>query len=351
MLALIIIGELNFWSAPVNFQTEPIANVSQWSSIGASVLAACGSLYMLLARHLDKAEQEETAPYASGPCHCLCHEHGSNRPDSLSDDPEMEEMTRPPLSAPAPDPDLRVSRRDTSPTHPLAPVRTDTYPDSEDAARGLGIHTIDSNSSVTGSRRDVTKALMKIATAFGTASADRFDDHQFRQGKATGFPEIPGEGNRNSKLSQIKQQWGEPSDDIEEGLTPRGRRSRANSFNGSIYRSPSIASRAPSPQPRARAQTTGPGLSFLGLPTSHSPESTSESVFPARPSAELEQTKSQATVVTLHEGPNSPAIVLSSEDDVFEEPADISGTATAAASVVEQPVPEEKQEAPRHAKG
>ena len=307
---------------------------------------------MLLAKHIDKAEQEDTTPpQPSSPCHCLCHEHGSNRPDSQSDIPEMEEIPRTPLSASAPDTDFRIPRRDTSPTHPLVPVRTDTYPDSEDAARGLGIHTLDSNSSTTGNRREVTKALMKIATAFGTASADRFDDHQFRQGKATGFPEIPGEGNRNSKLSQIKQQWGEPSDDLDEGLTPRGRRSRANSFNGSIYRSPSIASRAPSPQPRARAQTTGPGLSFLGLPTTHSPESTSDSVFPARPSAELEQTRSQATVVTLHEGPNSPAIVLSSEDDVFDEPAEFSAPAATAAVVVQQRVSEEIPQAPRQTKG
>jgi hypothetical protein len=208
------------------------------------------------------------------------------------------------------------------------PIRTETYPDSEDAARWLGIHTIDSNSSTGGTRHEVTKALLNFAATFGTTSGNnRFDDHAFRQGKVTGFPEIPGEGNRNVMLNQIKQQWGEPSADIDDGLTPRGRRSRANSFNGSISRSNSIGPRARSPQPPQpppqRSPTAGPSTSsMLGLPTTHSPESTSESIFPSRPSAELEKTKSQGTgtVITLHQGPNSPAIVLSSEDEPSETP-------------------------------
>jgi hypothetical protein len=254
-------------------------------------------------------------------CHCTCHGHGSIRPHSISDTSEPAEPSRPPPVVMT-ETDIRAFRRETEPAYMLSPTRTETYPDSEDAFRGLGIHPVDSNTNTSsvGNRSGVTNALMKFATSLGTTSSDRFDDHAFRQGKVTGFPEIPGELNRNSRLNHIKRQWGESNTDIEDGLVPRGRRSRANSFNGSISRANSIGPRTHSPQPPPRSPTTGPGTSILGLPTTHSPESTSEPIFPSRPSAEGEQPKSQGTVVTLHEGPNSPAIVLSSDDEPGDNP-------------------------------
>ncbi|KAK4034176.1 hypothetical protein C8A01DRAFT_49373 [Parachaetomium inaequale] len=328
VLAVIVAGELNFWSKPLYFQTEPIANIGQWSNVLASVFAACGSLYMLLARYLDRAEKGILTEDHLEACNCTCHGHGSSGPGSLSDNTETAQVPRP-APARTTDADLHIYRQDTASTHMLSPIRTETYPDSEDTARGLGIHTIDSNSSTGGNRHEVTKALLNFAATFGTASSgNRFDDHAFRTGKVTGFPEIPGEFNRNVLLPQIKQQWGEPSADIEDGLTPRGRRSRANSFNGSLSRSNSIGPRARSPQPPPPAPprsptAAGPSTSMLGLPTTHSPESTSESIFPSRPSAELDKTKSQSTVITLHQGPNSPAIVLSSEDEPSETPESV----------------------------
>ncbi|KAK4098007.1 hypothetical protein N658DRAFT_518282 [Parathielavia hyrcaniae] len=355
VLALIIIGERNFWSGPVQYQTEPPANIGQWNSILASVFAAGGSLYMLLSAYLRKAEEGTPAVHSAGPCHCSCHEHSGSRSDFSSDHPITIEMPREPPSARTTDTDVTVGRHDTSPSHPPPAGRTDTYPDSDEAARGLGIHTINSNSSApSGSRHEVTKALMKFANALGTASPDRFDDSAFRHGKATGFPEVPGEGNRNSKLQQIKQQWsGElnpDDDDDDDGLTPRGRRSRANSLNSSsivISRTHSIGPRAYSPQPpqpppppkaQPQPQACPGGPSLLGPPTAQSPENASEPVFPARrPSPdELEQTRSQSgTVVTLHQGPNSPAIVLSSDD----EPRDASFPRVVVSAAVERPTP------------
>ncbi len=289
----------------------------------------------MLARYLQTAEQGGPQVYPTSPCHCLCHEHGGSRSDSLSDHADIRVITRPPPSTTTVDSDPHIIRRDTSPANPLSPIRTDTYPASEDTTSGLGIHSMDSNSPT-----GATRALIRIATALGTASADRFDDQSFRQGKATGFPEVPGEGNRNSRLSQNRQLWG---DDLDDCLTPRGGRSRANSFNGSIYRSHS-ASRAPSPQPRQRSQTTGPGIGtsslVLGLPPTHSPESTSEPIFPARPSAELVPVRSATIpVITLHEGPGSPAIVLSVEDGLVEEPVEVSVSIAVSSSQPERPAP------------
>jgi hypothetical protein len=279
---------------------------------------------MLVSAYLRKAEEAESIVHAEGPCNCACHGHDSSRPGSLSDHPETAEVPRPTASA-GTDVGLGIGRRDTSPNYALTSIRTDTYPDIDAEARELGIQPVTSNPSVGGSRHEVTKALVRIANALGTPSPDRFDDSAFRHGKATGFPEVPGEGNRNSKLPQIKQQWGELNPDDDDGLTSRGRRSRANSFNGgSISRANSIGPRSPSaqPPPMKPPSPTDPATSasFLGLPTTHSPESVSEPVFPTRPSAELEKTKSQSTVITLHQRVGSPAIVLSSDD----EPSDAS---------------------------
>ena len=385
VLALIIVGEINFWSDPVKNQTDPIANISQWSNIVGAVLTACGSLYLLLAKYLKTAEREATMPYltADAPCHCNCHHHDGHdslRHDSLSDNlhPDMVEIPRSPLSDRAvTDPPFHspLARADTTPVHPSGPLRIDTFPDDPSARLGLGIHTLDSNASTTPTtttnKNDVTRALMKLANSFGNPSEDRFNDNKFRHGKATGFPTIPGEDNRNRMLNQIKQQWGELTDEDEiagaagAGLTPRGRRSRANSFN-SVYRSPSAA-RTPSPHPPTRSQTAGPvaAPAYLGLPRTHSPESTSESIFPSRPSAEMDpprspigegrwegrapehQPKSQGTMVTLHEGtlaeggPVSPAIVLVVEEEaVVEEPegVDVMGEMVMGEVVVMQSV-------------
>ncbi|KAK3303649.1 uncharacterized protein B0T15DRAFT_486999 [Chaetomium strumarium] len=311
VLALIIVGELNFWSEPVRYETEPIANVGQWSNIAASVFAACGSLYMLLAESLETADNEFEGIVAcpSRSCHCTCHERGSNHPGSLSDRVETAESTRSPQ---------RTTTLDTMP---------DTQSHGEDHGHGLGITRIDSGgSSSTGNQQ---KGWMRIATALGTASPGRYDDRDFREGKATGFPEIPGEVTRNPNLNKIKEQWGQPSLDGDDAHTIRGRRSRANSFN-SVSRPSSIGPRPRSPQPPITPQP--PSASFLGLPTTTSPETSTETTFPSRPSTELEKTKSSGTVVTLHEGPNSPAIVLSSE----EEPSEPSDPGAATPPATEQ---------------
>ncbi|AEO63917.1 uncharacterized protein THITE_2109532 [Thermothielavioides terrestris NRRL 8126] len=357
VLALIVTGELNFWSKAMKYDTDPLGNISQWSSIAASVFAACGSLYMLFAEGLEVQENLATPAYPAGVCTCLCHEH-SSRSDSLSDNDAANMQQIQAQGAPT---NAGLGRRATSPARMLTPVRTDTAPDTDSQAHGLGIRPMDSGSS-TGSRRDVRNALMRFATALGTVSPTRFDDYEFRHGEATAFPQVPGEENRNRRLPQIREQWGQSTLDADDTLTPRGRRSRANSFHGTTAsRSNSVGPPASSPESPTPARPSA--ASFLGLPTTSSPESMTEPVFPARPSAELETARPSAeretawpsaepetarpsaksetarrrgnTVVTLHEGLNSPAIVLSSD----EEPSQTSPPAAASAGPAERPPP------------
>ena len=274
-----------------------------------------------------------------GHCACPCHEHGSTSQDPRSDDEETEDMpqSQQPGTTPV---TATICRRDTSPSRFLAPIRTITHPDEHDShATGLGLQMVETSSSSAGKRPEVARILSNIAEKFGTASPDRYNDYEFKHGKATGFPEIPGEENRNSKLIQIKEQWGQHDPDGDDALTPRGR-SRANSFNGddaliprgrSRAHSFSSISRSHSPQP----PKTPTGTSFLGLPMTESPKASSESVFPVQPSAELEKPNSPTIVVTLHSAAGSPDIVLSSDD----EPNHASGSGAASSPPADKTAP------------
>lgn len=80
-----------------------------------------------------------------------------------------------------------------------------------------------------GNRRKVAKALTAIGDYFTTAAPNRFDDSEFKLGKALNFPELPGEENRNPALPQIREQYNHGRD-LSGNVTP----SRAGSFIGSI---------------------------------------------------------------------------------------------------------------------
>jgi hypothetical protein len=126
-------------------------------------------------------------------------------------------------------------------THTTA-TRTATI-NSEDVSSKL-LHTTTTRSSKhpdRGKRRQVAKSLASISTYIGTAARDRFDDTAFKTGEALDFPEVPGESNRNPKLSQIRQTYNRPP-----------------SFNGSIrsgVEGQASSMRAASPSPLRRVET------------------------------------------------------------------------------------------------
>lgn len=299
----------------------------QWAPMVASGLAAIGSLYMLLAERLEAVELE-MIPDSRGP-HCTCPIHGcgSSRRGSHSDVTETVELPRSPRRAATRE--ARTRRRTTSSGNIPVPSRSHSRSSSDAISQnglhqGLGIlQLVDSRSSGAGKRPEVERILSNIAHKFGTAAPDRHDDNGFKHGEATGFPEIPGEEYRNHHLIRIKKQWGQSGPEDDESLTPRGRRSRANSFVGSVSgaagvsRPASLASRAQSPH---REGTVRPAsTTLLALPTT-SPRTSYETgpfvVTP--PSPELDRPRSCTTVVTLHNGHDSPSIIVSSEPESTE---------------------------------
>ncbi|KAJ4855998.1 hypothetical protein T069G_09366 [Trichoderma breve] len=84
-VAIIVVGEINFFSNPVNYQAEPLAAIGQWSTLVGTGLAAVGSLYILLARDRDVESQEPqpNANHNGTSCH-HCPEHGSSHGSSAT---------------------------------------------------------------------------------------------------------------------------------------------------------------------------------------------------------------------------------------------------------------------------
>jgi hypothetical protein len=107
----------------------------------------------------------------------------------------------------------------------------------------------------TGNRRKVAQGLTAVADYLGTPALDRFDDSEFKHGKAVDFPEIPGEEHRNRALPQIRTQYNQTRDE-DGNVTPLAREqsshSRAPSITGSFVsglgiEGVSIAPRSSSP--------------------------------------------------------------------------------------------------------
>ncbi|OTB01823.1 hypothetical protein M426DRAFT_74983 [Hypoxylon sp. CI-4A] len=368
ILAILIFGERNFWSQQVNWQTEPMQSIGQWAPIVGTALAALGSVYVLLVAEM-KVEEAESYLEASDQRHCNCSHHhfdhgkhsnpyaesdsdyprGSTElqgihsvtPDSLYLNP----TTSPPTEGPN---GLFVGPSHHRPASNSADIQSSSSNSerehSTDIADQQATHDI-------GNRRKIRKMLWRFSDYLGTAAQDRFDDSEFRQGKALDFPEVPAEELRNPDLHHIRKVY---NPHCEDEPAPSIRTTRAGSFVGSVASRSSVEgggsaisriitapplSRSASPAPTAlgvlRASTlpvtessTSP-LSATPMrgrsrqrsdtlevpaPVHHNPSSSwsTQSTSPATP---------VTTTITNSQG--SPTIMISSDTDmspVVEDP-------------------------------
>ncbi|KAM0719432.1 hypothetical protein Q7P37_005337 [Cladosporium fusiforme] len=152
ILAVLIIGERNFFSTQIDYQTEPIVSIGQWAPIVGTGLALFGSLYVALAAT-------------------------ANLEDSHTDGPSRSPSNRSPRGHESP-------RRLTNDL-----TRTQTH------------------ATLEGTRRTVAGWLTTVAEYVGTPQKKSYDDDGFRRGRAMGFPAIPGEENRNPDLPRFTAQW------------------------------------------------------------------------------------------------------------------------------------------------
>jgi hypothetical protein len=219
--------------------------IGQWAPIVGTFLAVIGSLYLL------KVMQDQDTSLSTSTTHCNCsHDHHVGELQQTRGAPHSDDRTpssldaqsihsnhfgqpvRPPMSSPEMH-EIRSLRSMT--TIDTAHMRTSSGDMAFTTSRPP-LQT-QSQTSDAGGRRKVAQTLQTVGNAFlGTAPHDWYDDSEFKQGTASDFPEIPGEKQRNSALTQIKKQYN-PRRDTEGNATPmlRAQRSRAESFNGSVF--------------------------------------------------------------------------------------------------------------------
>lgn len=200
-----------------------------------------------------------------------------------------------------------------------------------------------------GKRRAVANMLMSVGNYIGTAAPNRFDDSEFKHGKALDFPEIPGEEHRNSALPKIRDRYNQ-SRDMDSNVTPLPRElsSRPGSFVGSVVsgrdieselatpieaspyppQSPRAQSPLPSPitsrRPRASTLPAGQASFQLRNPPSSSSHGSDEgsplrrrdtlevpSITHHHPLRNEQSASSSQPFVTVRESRDSPAIVVS----------------------------------------
>lgn len=166
-----------------------------------------------------------------------------------------------------------------------------------------------------GNRRKVANVLTAISNYVGTAAYERFDDSEFKRGKAVDFPEIPGEEHRNRELPRIREQYNQYQD-AHGNVRLREQRSRAGSFTNSVasglgVEGSSTKSRAASPQPPQSPHSSSP------LPSPTTPRRPHASTLPA-----------ERTSFGLHNPPSSSSAgpsggMLRQRRDTLEVPSPV----------------------------
>ncbi|PGH00023.1 hypothetical protein GX51_06022 [Blastomyces parvus] len=229
VMGILILGEMNFFSSQVMYQTEPVASIGQWGPIVGAGLAVLGSLYLVLAADLDAVVEDEQPKASSNHDNSSMREiHPTSYAESSHSPPRGVERHRSASNT------RSVVEPDGQPRQPLA--------------------------GDSGNRRKVARALTKFVIYLSDAAHERLNDSEFKSGKALDFPEIPGEIRRNRALPSIRNQYNTYRE-TDGNITPslRGRASRAGSFTSSIYGFDMDASPRPSrPASRSPSPTSSP---------------------------------------------------------------------------------------------
>lgn len=307
--------------------------VGQWAPIVGTGLAVLGSLSFRLATKLEGAKGKADPIASVHHCTCAIQEVGRGRSEASSRSGATPDATATPHH-------FSKSDRGTS---------SEKVPTTNEQAPGHDLQANGPRTADVGNRRKVANALLTIGNYLGTAAHDRFDDSEFKHGKAVDFPEIPGEEQRNSALTQIRDRYNQHREtDGDASSMFHERPSRAGSFAGSISsgfgvdggtRTPRSSSPQPpssplpsptTPRRQQHASTLPAGKTSFELQNAPSSSSAASgggglaqrratlavpSRVPHGSSRNNPPASSIAPTVTVAGGQNSPAIVISSEPD------------------------------------
>ncbi|QUC22871.1 uncharacterized protein UV8b_07112 [Ustilaginoidea virens] len=188
-LAVLIVGEINFFSYQMRYQNEPMASIGQWGPIVGTGIAIVGSLYLLLAADIEAALHGPSDNEKG--CEHECPKHSSHAP--------TEEQILPPSHS--------LDETDTV-DETLRSFSRDKGGRLKGKINGLSVTGNSKTTSahgLSGSRRKAADALIAWSGLLGQVTHDSFDLSKFRDGAALDFPEIPGEKERNRNLAHVKE--------------------------------------------------------------------------------------------------------------------------------------------------
>ncbi|KAI1483357.1 hypothetical protein F4774DRAFT_160074 [Daldinia eschscholtzii] len=274
VIAIIIFGEMNFFSPQVEYQTEPMNSIGQWAPLVGTLLAALGSLYMLMAVDLEAVKRDANMKYSTHHCNCSRHhfneDHDPHSPTRSGAGSSLHSE----VAECAHDDAAAHSDHDSGSSSSMQETSGGLFISSSHSVAPPSIAHVRTSSSNSrppetdiGNRRKVYNALLSAAEHLGTASEDRFDYSEFKHGKATDFPEIPAEDKRNPNLFQVRKAYNQHHDEDDSASM---RPSRAGSFVGSIASGYSIegsptmtrAISAPHPPPSPVSRSSSPSPSI-----------------------------------------------------------------------------------------
>ncbi|KAL2862807.1 uncharacterized protein BJX67DRAFT_289615 [Aspergillus lucknowensis] len=311
VLAILILGEKNFFSDPVDYETEPISSIGQWAPIAGAAFAILGSLYLFLTG-------DDASPAPEG-CECSCHE--SPQTPGSGGHPKQSSSSR--------DSEQNLVET-TTPVPHTAHVRPARQPTTD-----------------VGSRRKINRVLVRLGTTLSIAAHDRLHDYEFKQGPALDFPEIPAEEQRNEALHQIREQYN-PKRDSHGNITlsrvgsnlsvvsSRGRGRSSSNSHGTPPRPSRQTSSSRSPSPIRPSSPRGSDCDrstseLHDIPTSSStddpatrPRKRQNTLevpaynVPMRRSPSISSVSSSS--FTVPGSPASPIIVVSADGDISPPP-------------------------------
>ncbi|KAF9691914.1 hypothetical protein EKO04_009864 [Ascochyta lentis] len=200
VVAILVAGELNFFSKQLMYQTEPMASIGQWSPIAGTLMAALGSLYVVWATDGDiiiygkskaprstssQSDHSEQPPLRRGRAPTLQYSptRTANEPEPcprFSSDPNALRII----------PTITEPGRDSSPDEHIERVPADAVEPRSNAGRGK-----------------VRSWLEKASIYMSDAAHRELDTSDYRDEKARRYPWIPGEELRNDIIHRTSTNY------------------------------------------------------------------------------------------------------------------------------------------------
>ncbi|KAI0388867.1 hypothetical protein F5Y17DRAFT_171942 [Xylariaceae sp. FL0594] len=321
IFVLLVLGELNFWSPQVIFQTEPFSSIGQWANVVATALVVAGSLFYV------QKEEEPTGKNDTGSAHSdeatgselHCPTRGSHgdRGSSRSRSPGAQSP-------------LFAAGSGASGAQAGGSREANNERRSDERNGSLELRKLSTAQTFYGAgpildphRNKIATRLHNISKYMFEPSEDRYSHTSFNDGKLI-FPDIPGEAGRNARFQDVSERYRASREHGQAATTPAI--SRQNSF-------PSLAAEGDRPMSRGRSvppsrSNTTPVQHREGSPSSElSRVATSptmgrrrrrqtlevpDSGLPTRPA--LVHMPSPPSVV-ISDGEGSPRIVISAEPE------------------------------------